>query len=147
MTVAYIRNRCFSDHLKQTPFFALTGIRPDLSNMRVFGSDQKLDDRCSKGIFVGYDKGSPAYLVYFPETGKVMRHRLVKFVLNKQEKESQTLNESDDIFDDVVPNEELDREPLDKGQNVQVVEQHHLGILEINEGTKEEKGETLRYPV
>ncbi|XP_068211921.1 uncharacterized protein [Palaemon carinicauda] len=80
MTAAYIRNRCFSDHLKQTPFFALTGIMPDLSNMRVFGSDcyvynrdkKKLDDRCSKGIFVGYDKGSPAYLVYFPETDNVV---------------------------------------------------------------------------
>ena len=28
----------------------------------------KLDPRCEKGIFVGYDKQSPAYLTYFPET-------------------------------------------------------------------------------
>ena len=32
-----------------------------------------------KGFFLGYDKLSPAYLVYFPETGKVMKHRVVKF--------------------------------------------------------------------
>ena len=30
-------------------------------------------------FFVGYDKGSPAYLVYFPETNVVKRIRCVKF--------------------------------------------------------------------
>jgi len=87
LTAAYIRNRCYSDRLEQTPFFALTGRKPNLSNMRVFGCEcyaynqtkGKLDPRCTKGIFLGYDKGSPAYLVYFPETGKVMKHRVVKF--------------------------------------------------------------------
>lgn len=76
-----------NNHLKQTPYHALNGRRPNLSNMRVFGSEcyaykqgrQKLDARCEKGIFVGYDKGNPAYLVYFPETGKIMKHRVVKF--------------------------------------------------------------------
>lgn len=32
-----------------------------------------------KGKFVGYDKGSPAYLVYHPEMKVVKRHRVVKF--------------------------------------------------------------------
>ena len=40
---------------------------------------KKLDARSEKGVFVGYDKGSPAYLVYFPETGVVKRVRCVKF--------------------------------------------------------------------
>ena len=40
---------------------------------------KKLDDRCKKGIFLGYDKGSPAYLVYFPESQKIMKHRCVRF--------------------------------------------------------------------
>jgi len=87
MAAAYTRNRCYNNRLKQTPYFALTGRRPNLSNMRVFGSEcyaykqekKKLDPRCTKGIFLGYDKLSPAYLVYFPETGKVMKHRVVKF--------------------------------------------------------------------
>ena len=39
----------------------------------------KLDARGEKGIFVGYDKGSPANLVYFPDTGEVKRIRCVKF--------------------------------------------------------------------
>ena len=87
MTAAYMRNRCFNNRLKQTVYFAITGRKPNLSNMRVFGSEcyaykqnkQKLDPRCTKGIFRGYDKGSPAYLVYIPETGTVMKYRVVKF--------------------------------------------------------------------
>ena len=88
MAAAYTRNRCCNNRLKQTPYFALTGQRPNLFNMRVFGSEcyayeqgkkKKLDARCTKGIFLGYDKLSPAYLVYFPEIGKVMKHRVVKF--------------------------------------------------------------------
>ena len=79
MAAAYICNRCYNNRLKQTPYFALTGRRPNLSNMRVFGSEcyaykqekKKLDPRCTKGIFLGYDKLSPAYLVYFPEIGKI----------------------------------------------------------------------------
>ena len=81
MAAAYIRNRCYNSRIEQTPYFALTQRKPNLSNMRVFGSvcyayrqnKGKLDPRCTKGIFLGYDKGSPAYLVYFPETGKVLK--------------------------------------------------------------------------
>ena len=87
MAAAYIRNRCFNNRLKQTAYFAITGRKPNLSNMRIFGSEcyaykqnkQKLDPRCTKGIFLGYDKESPAYLVYIPETGKVMKYRVVYF--------------------------------------------------------------------
>ena len=87
MSAAYIRNRCYSERLKQTPYFTLTGRRPNLSNMRMFGSKcyayqqdkKKLDPRCKEGIFVGYDRGSPAYLVYFPDSRKVLKHRVVRF--------------------------------------------------------------------
>ena len=56
--------------------------------MQIFGStcyaydsnvSGKLEARGTKGIFVGYDKTSPAYLVYFPENGSVKRMRCVKF--------------------------------------------------------------------
>ena len=40
----------------------------------------KLDPRCERGLFVGHDKGSPAFLVYYPNKGKVQKLRLVKFV-------------------------------------------------------------------
>ena len=78
MTMAYVRNRCFNPRLQKTGFEAFTGNKPSLSHMHIFGTvcyayvqmKKKLDARSTKGVFVGYDKGSPAYLVYFPETGK-----------------------------------------------------------------------------
>ena len=80
MAAAYIRNRCFNVRLGKTPYEALTGSKPNLSNMHIFGctcyaytqNAKKLDPRSKKGIFVGYDKGSPAYLVYYPDTTRSM---------------------------------------------------------------------------
>lgn len=102
MTAVYIRNRCFNNRLKQTPDFSITGKKPNLSDMRVFGSEcytykqdkQKFDPRCTKGIFLGYDKESPAYLVYIPETGKVMKYRVVKFPTTRKGVEQQTQTKS-----------------------------------------------------
>ena len=90
MTSVYIRNRCFNPRLGKTPYEAFVGKQPNLSNMHVFGSacyaivqnPKKLDARSQKGIFVGYDKGSPSYLVFFPETNRVERVRCVKFFDN-----------------------------------------------------------------
>ena len=87
MAAAYIRNRCFSVRLGKTPYEALTGSKPNLSNMHIFGctcyaytqNAKKLDPRSKKGIFVGYDKRSPAYLVYYPDTDKIEHVRCVKF--------------------------------------------------------------------
>ena len=39
----------------------------------------KLDNRSVKGVFLGYDKESPAYIVYYPDSGKVLTHRVVTF--------------------------------------------------------------------
>lgn len=96
-TAAHIRNRCYNNRLENTPFFMLTGQKPDLSKMLVFGLEchtyqhnrKKLDSKCTKGVFVGYDKNSPAYLVYHPDSGKVMKHRLIK-VIRKDSAEQQT---------------------------------------------------------
>eukprot|EP00794_Sanderia_malayensis_P006415 gene6415-7146_t len=104
MTAAFIRNRCFNPRLDKTPYEALTGKKPDLSNMHIFGSigyayvqnAKKLDARSKEGIFVGYDKGSPAYLVYYPESNEVRRVRCVKF--SKQMfHENRTPTHEDDI--------------------------------------------------
>ena len=85
---AYIRNRCFNARLEKTPYEALTGKQPNLSSVHVFGSTcfayvqnaKKLDPRSHKGIFIGYDKESPAYLVYYPESNKIEKVRCVKFI-------------------------------------------------------------------
>lgn len=72
-TAAVVRNRCFNNLTKQTPYYMLTGRRPNITRMQKFGQvcyaykqhKGKLDSRCEKGIFVGYDKNSPAYMVLF----------------------------------------------------------------------------------
>ena len=63
----------------------------------------KLDSRCDQGHFLGYDKNSPAYLVYHPDTDKVQKHRLVKFVSKVTvEKQTQTLGpDPNDGYDSV----------------------------------------------
>ena len=88
MTATHIRNRCYSRNLKCTPYEAVTGLRPDIGRLHLFGSicytyidtyKKKLDPRSKKGQFVGYDRNSMSYLVYHPETNVVSKHRVVKF--------------------------------------------------------------------
>ncbi|KAL0159683.1 hypothetical protein M9458_043408, partial [Cirrhinus mrigala] len=98
-TSAYVRNRCYCRRTKKTPYELFTGRKPDVSKMQKFGSTcfaykqekGKLDSRCEEGVFIGYDKNSPAYLVYYPNTGKIQKQRLVKFTAKTtREKETQT---------------------------------------------------------
>ena len=86
-TAAYIRNRCYNPRTGKTPFEIMTGEKPNLKNMHIFGTvcyayvqqKKKLDARSERGIFLGYDTQSPAYLVYFAEQDDVKRVRCVKF--------------------------------------------------------------------
>ena len=90
MTSAHIRNRCYNPRTGKNPYECLTGIKPNLSNMHVFGSvcyayvqnTTKLDPRAEKGIFVGYGRSSPAFLVYCPQAKTVKKVRCVKFTEN-----------------------------------------------------------------
>ena len=65
----------------------LTGRKPDISSLHIFGTvcytyeeiKSKLDNRSKRGIFVGYDRESPSYLVYHEDTRRVQRCRCVRF--------------------------------------------------------------------
>ena len=88
VAAAYIRNRCFSGRINSTPYEMINKRKPNVSNMYTFGSEcyaycdfkKKLDPRSEKGIFLGYDPLSPAYLVYFQSKNVVKRSRIVKFL-------------------------------------------------------------------
>lgn len=108
-TAAVIRNRCYNKRTELTPIQMLTRLRPNLSRMQKFGSEcfaytqdkRKLDPRCEKCVFIGYDKYSPPYIVYFPVSRKVQKHRLVKFVAKSGvERHTQTnwAPEDDDLI-------------------------------------------------
>lgn len=84
MFSAYVRNRFYISRISKTPFQVFTGQKPDISNMHTTGNvcyayvqnKNKLDP---EGIFVGYDRGSRAYVVYSCESQSVRRVRCVKF--------------------------------------------------------------------
>ena len=57
---------------------------------------KKLDPKCEKGIFVGYDRNSPAYLVFYSEDNRVLKHRLIKFISNVTNQQTQTYPTDDD---------------------------------------------------
>ena len=85
----YIRNRVWSTGAKGIPFELLTGVRPDLSHLRVFGcpayvhtpasQQRKLSEKAWQGVFVGYCTDSPAWKVYNPVTRRVLHSRDVVF--------------------------------------------------------------------
>ena len=126
---AYIRNRCFNKNIECTPFQNLTGRKPNIANMRAFGSDcyakvqnpKKLDDRSEKGIFVGYDRGSPSYLVYFPETQTVRKVRCVKFLPSDQAYDNETSKEMEGpglvMLEEIPSENEQGKISTDRGNN------------------------------
>ena len=77
---SYLRNRSPAAGLSTTPYEAFTGVKPDVSHLRVFGCpvwvkvpDQhrrKLDPKGVKGIFVGYEPGTKGYRIWLPTAPK-----------------------------------------------------------------------------
>ena len=168
---AFIRNRCYNNRIGKTPYQALTGVKPDVSKMGVFGSEcytyshnhTKLDAKCKKGIFVGYDQNSPAYLVYYPMNGKVLKHRLIKFLPRNIEQCTQTdhnTHKLDTPTYDPQPEADLDipaheTQPDDdleipNNDNIENHQDQNQGEQNIpNEGIRgeeEDHGHRGRYP-
>ena len=95
MTAVHIRNRMYSERIKDTPYHLLVGKKPRISDLHVFGSvcyanvhnKKKLDARSKKGYFLGYDKYSASYLIYFPDTKTVSKNATVTFTDKFEEPE------------------------------------------------------------
>ena len=86
----YLTNRCLSCSLtpNKTPFELFYGRKPDLSNLKVFGSsafrflevgEKKLDSKAVKEIFLGYGRTRDYYYLYKPINGKNIHSRNVSF--------------------------------------------------------------------
>ena len=101
-TAVYIRNRVTSRGLpkKTTPHHHWCDKKPDLSNVRVFGSKcwyvlpktkvSKLDARAREGMFVGYSDQSKGYKIWDAERRKMFVSRDVKF--EETESSTKTVN-------------------------------------------------------
>ena len=143
---AFVRNRCYTARLDKTPYEALTGLKPNVNKMEIFGSEcyayvqnkKKLDDRCQAGKFVGFDNMSPAYLVYLQEENSIRRVRCVEFL-----SPSNTVLDADE--DDIYlypnsPDKVREKKKVDKDEEKQQVKKDEEGI-----STEQEESQP-RYP-
>jgi hypothetical protein len=81
VTAVYILNRSLTKALNgRMPYEAWHGHKPTVSHLRVFdclafgkelGHIDKLDDRSTPGVFIGYAEGSKAYRILDPGTQRV----------------------------------------------------------------------------
>ena len=92
-TAAHIRNRCPTSSFKgATPCEMLSGVKPDVNHLRVFGCDvyvhipdqkrRKLDKKAYKAVFVGYPLGKKGYKIYNPANKRFAYSRDVTFIEN-----------------------------------------------------------------
>ena len=93
-TATYLPNRSPVSSLPdKTPYECWYGRKPDVSNLKVFGSicfvhtpdsfRQKLDPKSEKGILVGYPLDTKGYKIYNIESKKFIRSKDVLFHENK----------------------------------------------------------------
>lgn len=138
---AYTRNRCYVKRLGKTPFEAFVGKKPNVSHMQGFGQKcmtlvqgaKKLDARANEGVFVGYDKYSPAYLVYDVTTQTVRKARCVKFLSKASTAqvdnevqiqiqnpiESEVARKSESVEEDKTPQRQEDEISDEKSEDVE----------------------------
>jgi len=84
----YVKNCTWTQALKNmTPYEVLTGMKPDILNLRIWGQKvwvhddkgTKLDDRAKEGYWVEIDNESKAHRIYWPGKRSVIVERSVRF--------------------------------------------------------------------
>lgn len=89
-TAVYLINRSVASALvDKTPEEIWTGVKPDLSHLRIFGSDcmvhvpkqrrRKWSPKSTKMIFVGYSEDTKGFRMIHPKTKKLVKSRDVIF--------------------------------------------------------------------
>ncbi|KAK1912656.1 hypothetical protein P3342_004592 [Pyrenophora teres f. teres] len=113
----------------RTPQEMVTGVRPDLSRLRVIGSrgfvlnkhlprGDKLEDRTFEGFLIGYD-ASNIYRVWIPTTNRVIRVRDVRFIDELYKEKPSTPPVEPRIIETVhIPEEEYDGDTIVVAQPV-----------------------------
>ena len=132
MTAVHVRNRMYNERIQNTPYQLLVGSKPSISKLHMFGSvcyanvhiKKKLDARSKKGYFIGYDKYSPSYLIYFPDTKKITKNATVTFT-DKLDSECEEVTQDknqDDLTETIYPNIEQEPEDLPEPEEEEQVE-------------------------
>jgi len=116
-SIGYIINRVCSRPINKTPYEALLGSKPDISNIRILGSliyrlipkkrrDSKLEPLSEPGILIGFT--STNYQVYIPETDTIRTIRDIIILENEtytanQDLEDLDLLEEEDTLTSIQP--------------------------------------------
>lgn len=121
-TAVYLRNRSIASGLKMTPFEAWNEKKPNVSHVRIFGSDAmvhvpkarrlKFDKKSEKMILVGFPENVKGYRLYNPETKNIITSRDV-IVIERERRSNLVLSEVQDSVGDLLPEDQLADESLD----------------------------------
>ncbi|KAK3273790.1 hypothetical protein CYMTET_17989 [Cymbomonas tetramitiformis] len=157
----YTLNRTFQKPLhKQSPYYKLYGKHYDLSLLRVFGClayafvdpdsrEHKLSDRAKQLRYIGHSEVSSAYLLYDPESGKIVKSGMVRFheAVDKLGKVVTTWDPSavaplstnfmvtmlDEVYHDTLPSG-LEDDILDVGAYLPDESDEILAVLKVKAG-------------
>lgn len=162
-TAVYLRNRSVASGLSdRTPFELWMGRKPDLNNLRVFGSSvmvhipkikrSKWDKKSEKLILVGYSDNTKGYRVYNPKNNTVTTSRDVVVLENEPQSNQVTIYTSEAVTDkeiqDSVGAEEDSgdsHEKSDDHKDDDYEEPQH--ILEVSDCNFEDAEEKLEVSV
>jgi hypothetical protein len=128
-TANHVRNRTLSSVHGRTPLEMLTGTKPTVAHLHVFGSTcfahvpkekrKKLEPVSVKGIFIGYEPDTKGYRVLRDSDGGVTVSKDVTFIetMGKNEAKLQTLNteNTEPPLSEEDQEETLQPEPSKKG--------------------------------
>ena len=136
ITAAYTKNRTLtkSNNEPITPEELFTGKRPNLKDMKIFGTDiyvhdptsSKLDERAYKGIFLGYGEHVKGYIVFIHGDNRLIASRNVRF-MEKVDKRGEKPTESVVTLDNHLekppkPNQQEEssdsEEELERGRDI-----------------------------
>lgn len=134
LTATYIQNRLPSRSIQKTPHELWWGRKPDLSHIRVFGSQayvhvpdtkrKKLDSKARKLTFVGYAMEQKAYRFVDLETDRITVSRDARFiemdngstsveVSAEMKKKTESVKEKEEVID-LIPFKEEKGEVFDE---------------------------------
>lgn len=132
-TATYLRNRCPTTAVKgKTPFEVLTGKKPNVENLRIFGCDayahvpkderKKLDSKTKKSVFLGYGDGIKGYRLYDNDKKRVFYSRNVTF--------NEICGELKDDRDIDEPKVEIELQPREENTDNQIQEEQERQVRE-----------------
>lgn len=155
-TAVYLRNRSTISGLEnRTPFEVWFGKKPDISNLRIFGSKVmthipkenrlKWDKKSRKMILVGYSETSKGYRLYDPVTNKININRDVAIMEEIKEKIQIVMNGNDKAADsvgDTIINEQL----IEDTEEENSADTEHVKYTNCEDISDEEDCETTESP-